>query len=583
LWAGLLAGIPMSAAAGCMSKAIEIWVVLRLAPRSRGAALGMLAWLGQAAFLVVFACMMSPPLLLSIMRRLAGVRVRVPLFEWLIGLSLQPSAATGVAHCCLLAALLIALAVHLSAKATQRGLAGSFGDAPSAPRVLRSQAGSGVFGHALYRKELLWLWRDRGAIVQVFLVPLTVTAFQLFNMRYLLAHATEAWQLMAGSVVLFGSYFLLTLGPRSLVSEGAALWLPLTWPHGLDALLKAKAQLWWMVSMALVLPLLLLTAARFPSDGWKLALVAVGWGVFGHGLAQRSVTVVTVPTSGGEPVPTSRAGMWGVSLGTFTFALGLISQQWQLAIVGVVYGVLTTAALWQSFRARLPYLLDPWSERLPQPPTLVHAMVAIGAMTELMSVVVAVMTLVAGRDDPGLALATAYGVCALGASICTSYWLARRGVTLARIMRFSNERLGAARVLGYGLLACGLGVTLGLVALAYVYVLEHQLGIHPRANELASLPDQRVWMSLLAIGFAPLAEEYLFRGLLFRALDREWSSARAIWGSACFFAIYHGAASWLPVAMLGATSAWLFKRGGHLVPCVMLHATYNAVVVWSAA
>jgi membrane protease YdiL (CAAX protease family) len=38
---------------------------------------------------------------------------------------------------------------------------------------------------------------------------------------------------------------------------------------------------------------------------------------------------------------------------------------------------------------------------------------------------------------------------------------------------------------------------------------------------------------------APFTEEYLFRGLLFRALDREWGGWRAVVGSAAFFAIYH--------------------------------------------
>jgi hypothetical protein len=41
------------------------------------------------------------------------------------------------------------------------------------------------------------------------------------------------------------------------------------------------------------------------------------------------------------------------------------------------------------------------------------------------------------------------------------------------------------------------------------------------------------------------------------------------------------ALAWLPVALVGATSAWLFKRGRHLLPCVLLHMTYNAVLVWA--
>ena len=65
-----------------------------------------------------------------------------------------------------------------------------------------------------------------------------------------------------------------------------------------------------------------------------------------------------------------------------TFALGVVTRQWNLAIVGIVFSWITAAAMWQNFRARLPYLYDPWSETLPPPPTLMHAMVAISLLVD---------------------------------------------------------------------------------------------------------------------------------------------------------------------------------------------------------
>jgi membrane protease YdiL (CAAX protease family) len=84
---------------------------------------------------------------------------------------------------------------------------------------------------------------------------------------------------------------------------------------------------------------------------------------------------------------------------------------------------------------------------------------------------------------------------------------------------------------------------------------------------------------VMAVVFAPFAEEYLFRGLLFRALDREWGGWRAVMGSAAFFAIYHQPLSWLPVGLLGITNALIFKKTGRLAPAVILHMVYNAVVL----
>lgn len=118
---------------------------------------------------------------------------------------------------------------------------------------------------------MLWFCRDKGAVVQAVLIPFTFGLLQLFNLRGLLDHATSHWNGMAGAAVICGSYFLFVLGPRSLASEGAALWIPMTWPLGLEDLLKAKARLWWMLSNAIVGVILGLTLWMFPTDWWRIA------------------------------------------------------------------------------------------------------------------------------------------------------------------------------------------------------------------------------------------------------------------------------------------------------------------------
>jgi membrane protease YdiL (CAAX protease family) len=95
------------------------------------------------------------------------------------------------------------------------------------------------------------------------------------------------------------------------------------------------------------------------------------------------------------------------------------------------------------------------------------------------------------------------------------------------------------------------------------------------------IPGWRVPYAIMAVGFAPFAEEYLFRGLLFRALDREWGGWKAVMGSAAFFAIYHPLLALPMVVGLGALNALLFKKTGRLAPAVVLHMLYNAVVLSS--
>src|SRR5262249_20435386 len=265
--------------------------------------------------------------------------------------------------------VLIAASVWCSAAATKRGIEGGFGGLPAAPRMLAADGRWWLTKDPLHRKELLWLWRDRGAIVQAVLIPLTLGAVQAFNLRYLVEQAGAAWHYLAGLAGICGTYFLIVLGPRSLISEGPALWITLTWPRGLESLLKAKAPLWWMLATVIVGGVLFFTALRFPVDAWKVLLVGLGWWAFGRSLAEKTVTLVTAPGASGEAEPVLRWRQWAAMLGTLSFGSGVLLQNWHLATTGVVFSWLTAAAMWQNFRARLPFLYDPWSEQLPPPPT----------------------------------------------------------------------------------------------------------------------------------------------------------------------------------------------------------------------
>jgi membrane protease YdiL (CAAX protease family) len=181
-----------------------------------------------------------------------------------------------------------------------------------------------------------------------------------------------------------------------------------------------------------------------------------------------------------------------------------------------------------------------------------------------------------------VARALSYGIVGLTAWFFMDRFLHRRGVTAREIWTWPR----AERTPGLGSSLCGaalLGVGLGGLGLFYLAALSWlplTRGWLDQAGEMAALhAGHRLWLAALAVGMAPLAEEYFFRGLLYRALDREWGGWRALVGSAAFFAIYHPPLSWLPVFGVGLTSAWLFKRSGRLAPCVVLHMVYNAVVV----
>ncbi|HSD37905.1 MAG TPA: CPBP family intramembrane glutamic endopeptidase [Rhodocyclaceae bacterium] len=75
--------------------------------------------------------------------------------------------------------------------------------------------------------------------------------------------------------------------------------------------------------------------------------------------------------------------------------------------------------------------------------------------------------------------------------------------------------------------------------------------------------------------FAPIVEEILFRGLIFRRWQARWGGTRAAILSSALFAILHPAV--LPQFCMGLLSCLLLVRTGSLWPCIALHVTNNAL------
>ena len=90
---------------------------------------------------------------------------------------------------------------------------------------------------------------------------------------------------------------------------------------------------------------------------------------------------------------------------------------------------------------------------------------------------------------------------------------------------------------------------------------------------------------IAAVVLAPIAEELLFRGLLFTALLRRRSVHVAALVSSIVFAVVHvEVAASQPLALIGLTFvgvvlAIAHERTGSLLVPVVIHATHNAVTI----
>jgi membrane protease YdiL (CAAX protease family) len=593
LLGGIVVGAFCAVSAAALNKTLELCAMLKLSVRSRGAVLGLMSWLGYALFITPMFTLGKPGVFHALVKLLAPIApaLHPNLLWWLLGNWQGDGFSIALATTAAFfgSVVIVAICALIAKWGTDAGLEGGFDNAPKTPALLKLSAGRHFRKEPLHRKELLWFFRDRGALVQAILIPLTIAAMQAFNLRHVVQSAGRSWNGFCGLAVISGTYFLLILGPRSLLSEGPALWIALTWPRGLEDLLKAKSRLWWHLSSVVVLAVLVAAAIRFPSAAWRIALVGVGWWFFSRSLAEKAVTLVTAPRSSGETQPIQRSRQWTAMLGTLAFGSGVLTGNWHLAIVGVVFFSLTAAAMWQNLRARLPYLFDPWSEELPSPPTLLHAMVAIAAMSEAVAVTTALLASFGGRESFNAARAVAYGVGSLLTYLIVQAFLKSRGVSPRKLWNWSQGLVASTQPVfvrlanvSYGLAA---GAALGLFAIGYRHLLFNFPAVAKFLQQNQE-PDPSLhvaqgfwWIALLTIGFAPIAEEYLFRGLLYRALDREWGGWQATIGSAAYFAIYHPPISWLPVGALGFCNALIFKKTRWLLPCVISHMAYNAIVV----
>lgn len=130
-------------------------------------------------------------------------------------------------------------------------------------------------------------------------------------------------------------------------------------------------------------------------------------------------------------------------------------------------------------------------------------------------------------------------------------------------------------------------VPLGLVAV-YGFGIVHDIVLQPEQQAIVGqFPRSTAGAALfvlVAVVLAPLFEEALFRGFLFRGLANSFGW---VWGaliSAGVFGIAHLQLDvFLPLAALGFALAWAYRQTGSLWTPITMHAVFNAfaVLAWA--
>jgi len=93
-----------------------------------------------------------------------------------------------------------------------------------------------------------------------------------------------------------------------------------------------------------------------------------------------------------------------------------------------------------------------------------------------------------------------------------------------------------------------------------------------------------IYIGFFAVVLAPVAEEFIFRGVLFPFVKQLGWPKLAWIGVSVLFALIHGSAAiFLPLIVLALSLTWLYEKTGSLLAPIAVHSLFNAanlVIFW---
>jgi membrane protease YdiL (CAAX protease family) len=171
-----------------------------------------------------------------------------------------------------------------------------------------------------------------------------------------------------------------------------------------------------------------------------------------------------------------------------------------------------------------------------------------------------------------------------------------QGLALVWITRFVREHaIGWSAAFGFGnrpLRALGLAGIVMLVALPVVLLLasfllpllQNWFGVRlPSQAPVEFIQQdppavQLVIMAFAAVVLAPVAEEALFRGVLYTAIKQRGYPRLALWLTAILFGLIHlNLAVAIPLIVLALVFTWLYDATGNLLAPIAAHALFNGL------
>ncbi len=441
------------------------------------------------------------------------------------------------------------------------------------------------FFTGIVKKELLLLLRDRSLFAQSIIVPILIFGFNLLLNKGMLAAAANNFK--AACVTAFGvGVYASLFGPIRLVgSEKNAFWMLYSFPESVANTLFKKSLVWCTICAAITASAL----AFFSNYVHNIDVEHIGYSVLSIIgvlliclIASGLAVISTDPFEQDENKQIRPQRMFLVMILAVLYGASFYADMPWVSFVIVVLLLALTLGFWQRAGAEVPYMLDPTYE----PPPNIYLTDGLLAAFWFFAVqaLTAVILTYAGQPVSVVYAISYFVGGAVSVMLMTGALLKRKVKNLAfelglsfRKFHLGNFVLDLIRAEFLGLTCAILGV-LYLIGIQQVEFIKDMLNTYK--TQMGTFKDNFSTILLITVIMAPVFEEFIFRGLLFKSMLKTLGKSKAIFGSALLFALVHPMLSFLPVLLLGILAAYMYDRTKHLYAPIVVHATYNLVVVW---
>ncbi len=164
--------------------------------------------------------------------------------------------------------------------------------------------------------------------------------------------------------------------------------------------------------------------------------------------------------------------------------------------------------------------------------------------------------------------------------VLAHYFLKGQGVTWRELMGWAGAGAGRAAVIAIVFAIVSLPAVLWLNSLSQLVItkLFGEPPLQPAIQVLegAQAIRQQIVVAISTMILAPLSEEILFRGVLYRTVQQAGYRRVALVGTSLVFALIHGSAmTILPLTVLAMGFCVLYDRTGRLIAPVLAHSAFN--------